>query len=154
MFSATVEEIDYHSTKIFKFQRFEGIREFSEKAIFPPPFVIFEYILLFFQFAKNYLTGSTSQKVDNFRKNIFHNNYYIKNKNIKKNKIIGIQNMEECAKKVYIKFETKFRDLYIADLNAKTNRIERKDPLEIINKSFEKLENNLNMFKLWVRNIN
>lgn len=60
--------------------------------------------------------------------------------------------MEECAKRIYIKFETKYRDLYIAELNAKTKRTERKDPLEIINKSFEKLENNLNMFKIWVSN--
>jgi hypothetical protein len=58
--------------------------------------------------------------------------------------------MEECARKIYIKFETKYRDLYISELNAKNKRTERKDPLEIINKSFEKLENNLNMFKIWV----
>jgi hypothetical protein len=59
--------------------------------------------------------------------------------------------MEECARKVYIRFETKYRDLYIAEINAKMRRSEKKDPMEIINKSFERLENNIDMFKIWVR---
>ena len=69
-FSSTVEELDLDSNKIFKFQRFEGIKECSEKTILPPPIVVFEYLYLGFKFLKNYANGIVLQKKDDFRKKI------------------------------------------------------------------------------------
>ena len=68
-FSSTVEELDLDSNKIFKFQRFEGIKECSEKTILPPPFVVFEYIYLGVKFVKNYANGVVQNERDDFRKN-------------------------------------------------------------------------------------
>lgn len=70
-FSSTVEELDLDSNKIFKFQRFEGIKECSEKTILPPPIVVLEYLYLCFKFLKNYANGVVQEKKDDFRKYYF-----------------------------------------------------------------------------------
>lgn len=66
-FSSTVEEIDIDSNKFFKFQRFDGIREFSEKTIIPPPLVVIEYLYMILVLMKNYLTGHSEIKANCFR---------------------------------------------------------------------------------------
>jgi len=68
-----VEAIDIDSNKIYKYQRFKGIKEFSNKTILPPPLVVFEYAFYVLRFAKNLLNGESIHVVDNFRKNIHLN---------------------------------------------------------------------------------
>jgi hypothetical protein len=66
--SATVENIDVDSKKIFKFQRFHGIKECSERTILPAPFVIIEYTYFTISFIRNYINGTEIIKKDDFRK--------------------------------------------------------------------------------------
>ncbi len=68
IFRSTVEEIELISSKLFKFQRFDAIKEFTEKTILPPPFVIFEYTIHFFKFASSFLNGTTLTEESSFRK--------------------------------------------------------------------------------------
>ena len=64
-----METIDIDSNKIYKYQRFKGIKEFSDKTILPPPLVVFEYAYYVISFAKKYLNGEPNHTADNFRKN-------------------------------------------------------------------------------------
>lgn len=64
---STVEEIERDSAKFYRFQRFEGIKEFAEKSMIPAPFVIIEYIIDLSIYFKNLINGDTSERQDSFR---------------------------------------------------------------------------------------
>ncbi|CAF0775680.1 unnamed protein product [Brachionus calyciflorus] len=138
-FTSTVEDININSNKYFKFIRFAGIKEFSEKMVIPPPFVVIEYIYVLLTYIRGFFTGNYPVKSEIFR----------------------IENSDESAKNIYIKFETSNRDKYY-DENYKMIKKNNKDEISEIDEmnsfvsnqrvieTFNKLEESFNMFKTWV----
>jgi hypothetical protein len=61
-FSSTVEEIDIISKTVFKFHRYDGIRDITQKTVIPPPLVVIEYLYYFVKFLKRYATGVVDEK--------------------------------------------------------------------------------------------
>jgi hypothetical protein len=64
-----VEEIDIDSKKYYKFQRYDGIKEFADKSMIPAPFVVFEYIFRLIRFVRNVVNGTLVETPASFSKN-------------------------------------------------------------------------------------
>jgi hypothetical protein len=128
-FASTVEEIEKDSTKLHRFQRFEGIKEFADKSFIPAPFVIVEYIINTVQFFRHIINGTVNEKKNSFR----------------------IEGLEEPQKDFYVEFETESRGRYWTEKYCR----EEEDAMvvdknDLVLNAVSRLEKSLDEFKIWV----
>lgn len=126
-FSSTVEEIERDSTKFYRFQRFEGIREFANKSMIPAPFVIVEYIISIASYCKAVVNGDPIESTDSFR----------------------IENLEPFQSDVYIKFETASRNQFYDEKYIKKDEDSDQANSALI-QTVNRLDKSLDLFKIWV----
>ncbi len=128
-FASTVEEIEKDSTKLHRFQRFEGIKEFADKSMIPAPFVIFEYIINLALYFRNIINGTEAQKKSSFR----------------------IENLEEFQKEYYMEFETESRSQFWTEKCCREEEGESAaDKSEMLLNAVSKLEKSFTEYKIWV----
>jgi len=128
-FASTVEEIEKDSTKLHRFQRFEGIKEFADKSFIPAPFVIVEYIINTVQFFRHIINGTENEKKNSFR----------------------IEGLEEPQKDFYVEFETESRGRYWTEKYCREEEgamvVDKND---LVLNAVSRLEKSLDEFKIWV----